>query len=109
MARTHHLSAPKLGGGWVCLISGVVMDAAFVVMVRFGALVVVVAANGFEVGVGGLAVIALEIRGVACLAKKLTAAVASNSKKQHRHLLKQEIIIISMSLIKLTRITIRAR
>ena len=86
MARTHHLSAPKLGGGWVGLISGV-MDAAFVVMVEFGALVVVVAAaNGFEVGVGGLAVIALEIRGVACLAKKLTAAVASNSKKQHRHL-----------------------
>ena len=87
MARTHHLSAPKLSGGWVCLISGV-MDAAFVVMVRFGALVVVVAAanGGFEVGVGGLVVIALEIRGVACLAKKLTAAVAFNSKKQHRHL-----------------------
>ena len=65
------------------------MDAAFVVMVEFGALVVVVAAANaveVEVGVGGLAVIALEIRGVACLAKKLTAAVASNSKKQHRHL-----------------------
>ena len=87
MARTHHLSAPKLGGGWVGLISGVVMDAAFVAVVEFGALVVVVAAaNGFEVGVGGLVVIALEIRGVACLVKKLTAAVASNSKKQHRHL-----------------------
>jgi hypothetical protein len=99
VARTHHLSAPKLGGGWVGLISVVVMDAAFVAVVEFGALVVVVAAanGGFEVGVGGLVVIALEIRGVACLVKKLTAAVASNSKKQHRHLYKQE-IIISMSL-----------